>query len=222
MEPAEGQLPCFLQAYVHDAANEGPNRQMQNPNQSPVHLTTLRAILGRVNPYVNIFVHAADRLAANPVEEVHICITTGRTLGNGNLHYYNIPMANEVAIIIPSEPREVGNRDVIIQQRYGSGLQRMNELAPSYDPLQYPLFFLAKEDGWSQNLRLQNNQDEAHTRVSMAAYYAQRLHFSGKLSALHFSGRLFQQYIVDVAAKTKQNTLNFLVLNQAQLRAKLY
>ncbi len=26
MEPAEGQLPCFLQAYVHDAANEGPNR----------------------------------------------------------------------------------------------------------------------------------------------------------------------------------------------------
>ncbi len=28
MEPAEGQLPRFLQAYVHDAANEGPNRQM--------------------------------------------------------------------------------------------------------------------------------------------------------------------------------------------------
>jgi len=49
----------------------------------------------------------------------------------------------------------------------------------------------------------------------MAAYYTQRMHFSGELSALHLGGRLFQQYIVDVAAKIEQNTLNFLVLNQA-------
>ncbi len=56
----------------------------------------------------------------------------------------------------------------------------------------------------------------------MAAYYAQTVHFSGELSALHFDGHLFQQYIVDIAIKTEQNTLNFLVLNQAQLRAKLY
>jgi hypothetical protein len=56
----------------------------------------------------------------------------------------------------------------------------------------------------------------------MVAYYAQRVHFSGKLSTLHLGGSLFQQYIVDVAAKIKHNTLNFLVLNQAQLCAKLY
>jgi hypothetical protein len=37
----------------------------------------------------------------------------------------------------------------------------------------------------------------------MAVYYAQRMHFNDKLSALHLDGRLFQQYIVDVAAKTK-------------------
>jgi hypothetical protein len=56
----------------------------------------------------------------------------------------------------------------------------------------------------------------------MAAYYAQRLHFSNELSAMHFSGHFFQQYIVDIAAKTKQNIINFLVLNQGQLRAELY
>jgi hypothetical protein len=56
----------------------------------------------------------------------------------------------------------------------------------------------------------------------MAAYYAQRVHFSGELFALHLGGRLFQQYIVDVATKIEQNTLNFLVLNQAQFRAELY
>jgi hypothetical protein len=98
----------------------------------------------------------------------------------------------------------------------------MNKLAPSYNPLQYLLLFLAEEDGWSENLWLQNNQDGACTRVSMVAYYAQRVHFSNELSALHLGGRLFQQYIVVVATKIEQNTLNFLVLNQAQLRAKLY
>ncbi len=115
MEPVEGQLPQFLQAYVHDVENEGLNQQMQNPNLSPAHLTTLHTILGHVNPYVNIFIYAADHLVANPIEEVHICITTGRTLGNEDVHCYNVPMANEVAMIILGKPRKVGNRDVIIQ-----------------------------------------------------------------------------------------------------------
>jgi hypothetical protein len=116
MELVEEQLPCFLQAFVHDATNEGPNRQMQNPNLSPVHLMTLCIILGRVNPYVNIFVHEADRLVTNLVEEVHICITIGCTSRNRDVHHYNIPMVNEVAMIIPGEPGEVGNRDVIVQR----------------------------------------------------------------------------------------------------------
>jgi hypothetical protein len=68
----------------------------------------------------------------------------------------------------------------------------MNELAPSYDPLQYPLLFLAAEDGWFENLWLQNNQDKARTRVLMAAYYAQIMHFSDELSILHLGSRLFQ------------------------------
>jgi hypothetical protein len=153
---------------------------------------TLRTILRHVNPYVNVFVHVADRLAANPTEEVHICITASLTLGNGDVHRYNAPTANEVAMIILGEPGEVGNHDVIVQRRYGGGLRRMNELAPAYDPLQYLLLFFAGEDGWSENLQLQNNQDGARTRVSMAAYYAQRVHFSGELSALHLGGHLFQ------------------------------
>jgi hypothetical protein len=67
-----------------------------------------------------------------------------------------------------------------------------------------------------------NNQDGARTRVSMVAYYAQIEHFNGELSVLHFGGCLFQQYIVNVAAKTKQNILNFLVLNQAQFCVEFY
>jgi len=114
MELVEGQLPCFLQAYVHDAANEGPNRQMQNPNLSPVHLTTLRTILGHVNPYVNVFVCVADRFVANLAEEVHIFFIAGCTPGNRDVCRYNVLTINGVAMIIPSKLGDVGNRDVIV------------------------------------------------------------------------------------------------------------
>jgi hypothetical protein len=71
-------------------------------------------ILERVNLYVYVFVYATDRFTANRVEEVHICITDGCTLGNEDVHHYNVPMINEVAMIILGEPREVGNCDVIV------------------------------------------------------------------------------------------------------------
>jgi len=194
---------------VHDTVNEGPNRQMQNPNLSSAHLMTLRTILGHVNPYVNVFVCAADRLAANPTKEVHICIVARRTLGNGDVHRYNTPTTNEVAMIILNELGKVGNRNVIIQRQYGGGLQQMNELAPSYDPLQYSLLFLAKEDGWSKNLRLQNNQDGARTRVSMVAYYTQRVHFSGELSALHLGGCFFNSILSTLLLRQSRTLLTF-------------
>jgi hypothetical protein len=128
-------LSSGLQAYVHDVINEDLNRQMQNTNISLRQLMTLCMIFRHINPYVNIFIHAIDRLATNPAEEVHICITIGHTLGNGDVHYYNVPTTNEIAMIIFNELGEVGNRDVIVQQQYGNGLQQMNELTPFYYPL---------------------------------------------------------------------------------------
>ncbi len=75
---------------------------------------TLCMIFGRVNPYVNIYVHTVNRLVANLAEEVHICIIVGRTPRNGNVHHYNVLTINEVAMIILGESKEVGNRDVIV------------------------------------------------------------------------------------------------------------
>jgi hypothetical protein len=77
-------------------------------------LTTLRTILRRINPFVNVFIRAADHFATNPVEEVHICIIAGRTPRNRDVRHYNVLSANDVAIIIPNKPGEVENRDVIV------------------------------------------------------------------------------------------------------------
>jgi hypothetical protein len=152
----------------------------------------LRDLLGQVNPYVNIFIQVANRIVANLEEEVKVVITAGRNHGEEvDPRRYNAPLADEVAMILLGEPGEVGNRDVIVQRRYGGGLLRMSELAPSFDPLQYPLLFLVGEDGWSDGLPLQNNEVGMKQRVTMATFYGQRLHFTRELNALHYGGCLF-------------------------------
>jgi hypothetical protein len=136
MEPEDGQIPRFLQAYVYDATNEVQNRQLRNPNLSQVTLMAIRDILGRYNLYVRVFEHAADRLAAHPAEEVRVALTAARNHGTEmDPRQYNAPMADEVAMILPGDPGQIGNCDVIVERRHGGGLLRMCELAPSYDPL---------------------------------------------------------------------------------------
>jgi hypothetical protein len=192
MEPEKGQIPRFLWAYIYDTANEVQNRQLQNPNLRQENLMALRDLLGQVNPYVNIFIQVANRIVANLEEEVKVVITAGRNHGEEvDPRRYNAPLADEVAMILLGEPGEVGNRDVIVQRRYGGGLLRMSELAPSFDPLQYPLLFLVGEDGWSDGLPLQNNEVGMKQRVTMATFYGQRLHFTRELNALHYGGCLF-------------------------------
>ncbi len=105
MELEEGQFPRFLQAYVYDTANEVQNRQLHNPNLCQENLMALRDLLGQVNPYVNVFVQAANRIVANPKEEVRVVITAGRNHGEEvDPRRYNAPLADEVAMILLGEP----------------------------------------------------------------------------------------------------------------------
>ncbi len=89
---------------------------MQNPNLSLTHFMTLHTIFRRVNPYVNIFICAANHFTANPAKEVHICITSSCTLGNEDVRRYNVPMTNEITMITSGELKEVGNCDVIVHR----------------------------------------------------------------------------------------------------------
>jgi hypothetical protein len=104
MEPEDGQIPRFLQAYVYDAANEVQNRQLRNPNLSQVTLMAIRDILGHYNPYVRVFERAANHLAAHPAEEVRVVLTAARNHGSEmDPRQYNAPMADEVAMILPGD-----------------------------------------------------------------------------------------------------------------------
>ena len=53
------------------------------------------------------------------------------------------------------------------------GLQKISELHPSYDPLQYVLLFPRGDDGWHENISL--TRSNVRKRVTQLQYYSYRL-----------------------------------------------
>ena len=136
IEPAAGAPARFLQAYVYDPESEVARRQQRNPQLDPFKMALLRDMLGRMNPYVHVFSRAADRLAADASGDLNIVLTASRNRGDEqDPRRYNLPTADEVAMIIPGEVRQVGERDIIVLRHDNGQLQRMDTLAPAYDPL---------------------------------------------------------------------------------------
>ena len=74
-------------------------------------------MLGRTNPYVHIFSRAADRLAADAGGALNIMLTAGRNRGDErDPCRYNLPTADEAAMIILGEVGQVGERDIIVRR----------------------------------------------------------------------------------------------------------
>ena len=62
----------------------------------------------------------------------------------------------------------------------------------------------------------------SHTS-SQRDYYSYHLHYrTGDSKILHYTGRLFQEFIIDAYAQIEHNRLNYFRSNQTKLRADLY
>ncbi|GBM31998.1 hypothetical protein AVEN_222328-1 [Araneus ventricosus] len=59
-------------------------------------------------------------------------------------------------------------------------------------------------------------------RVAQLQFYAFRLSLCSGFSLLHSSDKLFQQYVVDAYVKTEGSRLNYIRLNQKDLRVEFY
>jgi Helitron helicase-like domain at N-terminus len=126
---------------------------------------------------------------------------------------YNLPVADEVAVIIPQERSDPGYPYYILQLRVGDesgpALTRINQNHPAYMPLLLP----RGDPGWHSGLRLNG---DAEDRLPQRAYYRYVLHDRrGQFSTLIRAGQLFQQYLCDAWAVCDQNKLEWLKRNQA-------
>ncbi|RIA79292.1 hypothetical protein C1645_841042 [Glomus cerebriforme] len=85
---------------------------------------------------------------------------------------YNAPAASDVAAIMVGDGYEIepSNRDIVLNLCNGT-LQRISELHPSYDPLQYVLLFPNSDNGWHLDIPLtENTQRKMVTPMQFYSY----------------------------------------------------
>lgn len=139
--------------------------------------------------------------------------------------YHNKPAAGQIAVLMPGDGSQtVERRDVLLTTQQGC-MKRINEMHPSYDPLQYVLLFPTGDLGYHFNInnnRGTNSSGIAKT-VSCREYYAYRLMWRDSEENIILKGRrLFCQYLVDMYAKVETERLLWHKLHQKEIRAELY
>ena len=133
---------------------------------------------------------------------------------------YNLPTADEVAVILPTNVSTTEHHDIILQS-HGGMLQWISDCHPAYAPLQCPLLFPYGENGWHPALEYGVQSDDHHITQSHFAAYRLHNHIAEFSCVLH-GGHLFTWWLVDMYASLDQNRLLWMRLNQGKLRAALY
>ncbi|KAI8561187.1 hypothetical protein RHMOL_Rhmol04G0318500 [Rhododendron molle] len=223
--PLPNQEASYAQLYIYDPNSALDIRNRRNPKLRRDVLGTIQDSLLQVNPFVGKFrqAHAilnqlAEREQSLPAH-LHYSPSTDR-------RRYNLPTADEIAVIIPGDGTKAsGLRDIILHLRGNNGLMQINECHPAYLPLHYVLLFPQGELGWGPDFKQWDvSNDEASTdRLTQLQFYSHRL-FECRIeySTILRGGKLFQEFLVDAWASTEQNRLTFYKMNQGKLRVELY
>jgi hypothetical protein len=181
----------------------------------------LDTLLRQINPYAESYMQMHELIQSNPTADVKMVFMENSEM---DLRRYNAPTSKtEVAAIFVGDYGEPPpNRDICIYPK-GEGCVNISPLNPCSDPMVYPLLFPRGEHGWSNLMEhVEERRSAKRTRVTQLQFYAYKLSVRSGFSILHSSGKLFQQYVVDAYVKTEGSRLNFIRLNQKDLRVELY
>ena len=213
--PEEGP-PKFAQIYFYDSDHELSNRLHHVENLNEDIIAKLQTCLHEYNPYI-IDIKAAIEIAEN-VPECKLVLSADSKHKPKQSHprTYNLPVGSEVAVLLPGE--KLGDLDVILSTR-GGGLQRINSVHRSYDPLHYVLLLPTGQDGFKPGIPMQRGNG----KVSVMQFYAYHLQVrSDSFNILLKGHRLTQQYITDQFAKVERARMNWAHLNQKTIKAEKY
>ncbi|TFK31695.1 hypothetical protein BDQ12DRAFT_729341 [Crucibulum laeve] len=149
LQAQPGVEPKFAQIYIHEHDEQSEICRRNNPNLwcPPVIMTSLQAMLHNTHPYVPLYKHAFMIMEQAPDQYPTVQVRLHVNQAEDQQRY-NLPTANEIAVMVPGDgSEELSNDRDIVLQKTGGGFRKISHLHPSYSALQYPLLFPHGEDG---------------------------------------------------------------------------
>ncbi|KAF8346633.1 hypothetical protein F5887DRAFT_883137, partial [Amanita rubescens] len=138
--PEPGRPPVYAQLYIYEPHIAVTQRMSNNANsdlrQDTMEL--LEEVIRTHHQYAPVYLHAHEVLAQHPGAldiSVRLHVAPGT-----DWRRYNLPTADEVAVVLPTNITSTEARDIVLRRRAGV-LQRISDCHPAYAPLQYPLLF---------------------------------------------------------------------------------
>jgi hypothetical protein len=220
----DGIAPSYSQLYMYDPTVALQQRMNRNANLRRDTMQDLQRMLTDLHAYSPIYKQAYEVLKdlGDDVEDTEVRL---RVLPGNDRRRYNLPTAEEVAVILPGDGSAGDGRDIILRNRQPTDapMERISDIHPAYTPLYYVLLFPRGEHGWHPELYLDEPEKDRPGRLTQTRYHAFRLFTQEhEFSTILRGGRLLQQYMVDAFASIDQNRLSYLWRNQTKLRASLY
>lgn len=225
LRPDNGTAPSYAQLYTYDPETALRQRMDRNSTLDKDTMSALQSMLIQHHQYAPIFKQAWEILEEmGEVTDAEIRLRVQPSAGE-HRGRHNLPTANEVAMIIPDSYTS-DYRDIVLRRRMPNGqtkLYRINEGHPAYLPLHYVLLFPYGENGWHRDMQQIPDPDTGKaSRLTMTRWAAYILHpRPGEYSLIFHTGRLFQQFTVDLWACADQSNLSFHRGNQDCYRASL-
>ncbi|XP_022014140.1 uncharacterized protein LOC110913626 [Helianthus annuus] len=230
--PDDGEEPKFSQLYIYDSQNEVVNRQKAVSSQIECKTTRnnqldsttiegLKDMLDSCNPLVQSFRMVRDCFQENEFQDVSLKLIGTRDK-DGRVH--NLPTTSEIAALIHGDfDGAFDKRDIVVRKKSG-GLQRINELHPSYLALQYPLIFPYAEDGYRVGIKHRGIaiEDEVlRTNLTIREFFCYKIQDrQNQFSLLVNAKKLFQQFLVDGYTMIESARLNYIRTQQPKLRVQ--
>uniref|UniRef100_A0A6N2MFD4 ATP-dependent DNA helicase n=1 Tax=Salix viminalis TaxID=40686 RepID=A0A6N2MFD4_SALVM len=214
--PSNENAPKFAQLYIYDVSNEVSNRMSQFP-----HSTSDSCLDQTIVSDLIKMLASTNCLPDNPGYKPQLlCQRT-----NDSTKYSN-PTSDDIGgLIVGDIGAYQSERDIIIES-FSNTLQRISKLHPKFMALQYPLLFPFGEDGYRTNISFADNHSDVsgkRQRVPMRGFYAyviqEREYGEDTLTK---GGRLYQQFLVDAFANIEEDRLDYIRMNQNDLRSDLY
>lgn len=229
-EPRAENERSYAQLYVIDSLTQAVATRMQHPAMTDCHPGIVRRIHQFYRQYNSIArsyqlmyevqVEQAALAAANnlSVPRIQMAMRTDR---QSDERRFNLPTANEVAMIFVNEDGEPPfNRDIRIYPRNPDNAERalfrLNIRNCNLDPMVYSIMFPYGQPGWHPEFRY--NGKHFSMQQFKSALIAVREEFSPIMSA----GKLTQQWLVDSYLQVEAHNLDYIRFNQSRLRSELY
>lgn len=167
--PLEANCPenaRYAQLFFYDPEYATDLRHQRNPELNRETMGDLTQMLEHFNPYISIYRTARERLSrmSHDTDEDGSKVLLNARLNlvveaGADRRHHNLPVANEVAVIMLEEETEESTQcDIQLQLRgttlNPSGCQRIDQNHASYMALHYVLLFPHRDSSWHWGMEL--------------------------------------------------------------------